>query len=503
MTFAHRLSLMFIFFMLLGCVIQFWIFDRSFLSHTNFMMLEISKQTAKHGSEQIEKDFGRIYKTLDKISTDEKIRDNRELLDEINKFIPEVDALLILDKNGEILAFSGTNNETETDFKDTKYFEQAVPKKAYTSDVRITETGKKVIYMSVPVLKNGSISGAVVGIMDLSDNGENSFENSIFSDDGSVFLLDAGGALIYGADSGQVGEKNKVFDKLRGESGSRMTNNAAGEKCFTGYSKVDETGWLVVVNTPVTDIIKNRDIVIGEMLMLFILENIVFIAIAVYIIKRYTRSTEQLITAFNSIKEGNYKRLNAKDYKAEFRKIVDVYNAMVKKVAAEHSNLSREANIDVLTHAYNRRAFDKVLHIIDDEVNNNAIEKVGCLLLDLDHFKEQNDSRGHLSGDKILQEAVKIMEEVIGERSVFRFGGDEFAILKRNMNEKDMLQTAENIRIRVAEKIEGCTISIGAASLPSDTKSVYELFPMADKALYASKIHRNTVTAYRDVDNGK
>ena len=496
MTFAHRLNLLFIVFMLLGCVIQFLIFDRNFLEHTNFMMLEISRQTAKSNSEQIEKRFTAICSILDRISADEKIMDDKDILDEIKRVTPDIDTLMFLNEKGEITAIAGEQGiVTEADLQKTKYLEETKQRKEYISNVHTTESGQRVIYISVPIIRNGDVVGAVVGVIKLSGERMNAFfAGSVSNAEQYTIILDANGEVIYGSDSGQMEAKGKLVDSLRGESGSKMTRDAAGEKRFTGYSKIGRTGWIILVNTPVADIIKNRDLVVYEMIMLFILENIIFITIAMYIIKRYTKSMNQLLEAFNSLKKGNYKKLKESDYKEEFRKIVEIYNAVLKKITVERSTLSKEANIDELTGAYNRRAFDKVLQIIDGEVQEKATKEVGFLLLDLDHFKEHNDSQGHLFGDKILHDAVAIMKETVGERNVFRFGGDEFFLY---ISHYDAPANVCNLGRQILEGISAIRTALGhevlvSASIgiafctPGDT-SRENLIKKADLAMYQVK----------------
>jgi diguanylate cyclase (GGDEF)-like protein len=121
---------------------------------------------------------------------------------------------------------------------------------------------------------------------------------------------------------------------------------------------------------------------------------------------------------------------------------------------------------------------------------------LSLLFLDLDRFKEVNDTHGHLSGSALLREVGELLRECIrGVDSAFRFGGDEFAVL---LLETDLVQArvvAERIRDRFRERrfLRGrnleivLTASIGVASMPDHADSGAALIEAADRAMYVAK----------------
>ncbi|MBP2661673.1 MAG: diguanylate cyclase with integral rane sensor, partial [Firmicutes bacterium] len=149
-----------------------------------------------------------------------------------------------------------------------------------------------------------------------------------------------------------------------------------------------------------------------------------------------------------------------------------------------------------LTGAYNRRSFDKIVELLRGELQSGSLTTLGVMVLDLDNFKEKNDISGHLAGDDILKEFTVIAQSIVGFRSLFRFGGDEFAIILRNVSDTMVISYAEEIRLQCAKKLSGCTVSIGIAAYPKNGDSIDELLAFADKALYMSKETRNKVTEY-------
>lgn len=148
--------------------------------------------------------------------------------------------------------------------------------------------------------------------------------------------------------------------------------------------------------------------------------------------------------------------------------------------------------IDDLTGLYNRR-FLRVksgehFRIIDREASTSSI-----LLIDLDHFKNINDTYGHSKGDTVLKEFSSFLEGLLRSNdSVFRYGGDEFVCVLPGTG----YEQAERISHRFIEKCRETefsririTMSIGIASCPDDGKEWGELFDTADQRLYSAKRH--------------
>ena len=127
-------------------------------------------------------------------------------------------------------------------------------------------------------------------------------------------------------------------------------------------------------------------------------------------------------------------------------------------------------------------------------------KQVALLFIDLDNFKQINDSLGHAVGDKLLQSVAQRLQEVVrATDTVCRQGGDEFVILLTEIEQRhDAAQVAEKLIAAFAlpHVIHECelqiTLSIGASVYPDDCKDVEEAFQHADEAMYrAKKIGRN------------
>lgn len=170
-------------------------------------------------------------------------------------------------------------------------------------------------------------------------------------------------------------------------------------------------------------------------------------------------------------------------------------------------DLNKMAQTDALTNLLNRRAFEEILRreLLRCERSGGVM---GLLLIDLDYFKQVNDSLGHFAGDDVLRRIATALRDSTRPSDVLaRYGGEEFVVLLRNAALEESRVAAERIRQRIAgvAGLPGSvalTASIGVAvSEPRETTTDFML--RADEALYRSKREgRNQVSVYRASDRG-
>ncbi|WP_371380171.1 diguanylate cyclase [Sporomusa aerivorans] len=439
MRLLYKFTLLLSILVVLNSLAQFIVFDKIFISDTDALLLDINEQAANNVSMQLAENFKKIALSLKVIAADEKIRENQDTLDKINTVFSEVDVITILNRQGDILLISGNQySPMVSNLSQREYFKQAIQGRTYISDVFTSARGFKVVSIAVPIIKNETIDGVVVGLVKLHGNSLASmFDNTLFGRNGYISILDRRGDIVYHPNKERIGQKAVIFDRLDGRKGSRILKDSSGSDQFVGYSKVPDLGWSVTINTPTADIIKNRNIMIYEILSLSIAGIFVIVLVGIYTARRYTEPLDQLVQAFNTLKDGNYKKIDSRSYEKEFHEIVHVYNKTVEKLEEVHNDLEEAADIDSLTGAYNRRAFENHFCILQQEISNCTVVSVGLCLLDIDHFKGLNDTSGHLAGDYILKRITEIMKSIAGEQAVFRFGGDEFAVILRDIRMKD------------------------------------------------------------------
>ena len=167
--------------------------------------------------------------------------------------------------------------------------------------------------------------------------------------------------------------------------------------------------------------------------------------------------------------------------------IFPLRNALLYRAAVQ------SAMRDPLTDTGNRIAMDQILQREVDLAKRN-LQPLSLLMLDLDHFKQVNDTYGHSAGDEVLKAVVGTIKHLLRNVDmVFRYGGEEFLVLlsgtpaeAANMVGERLRQAVEDLQCVAEGQAIELSISIGCASLlPSET--VESLLRRADDALYAAK----------------
>lgn len=147
--------------------------------------------------------------------------------------------------------------------------------------------------------------------------------------------------------------------------------------------------------------------------------------------------------------------------------------------------LTSYASRDGLTHLYNHQYFFDQLHNLASPSSNSQF---ALIILDLDNFKEINDTYGHVYGDKVLKMvACTIMEQISPKDIAARYGGDEFAIILPGADKHLCNLVAERLLQEIVALGSFGSISIGAAYYPEDTLDVQTLVHLADQRMYAQK----------------
>ena len=161
---------------------------------------------------------------------------------------------------------------------------------------------------------------------------------------------------------------------------------------------------------------------------------------------------------------------------------------------------------DSLTGLYNRRAFDQRMHALIEHSRqpmrrSRLSQPAVFAMVDIDHFKRVNDQHGHVVGDELLAEIAGIMSESFREYDLlFRYGGEEFALVLMDMDEAMSQQALERFRRRIADsdfpRQLRVTVSIGYCLFDAGA-GIQGLIDRADQALYASKRNgRNQVQRF-------
>jgi diguanylate cyclase (GGDEF)-like protein len=162
----------------------------------------------------------------------------------------------------------------------------------------------------------------------------------------------------------------------------------------------------------------------------------------------------------------------------------------------QHQQVELRSQLDSLTNLYNHGNF---LAMLKDQLETAAIESrpLGLIMLDVDHFKQYNDTYGHLAGDAVLVAlSAAMLKHVKASDAVARWGGEEFVISLPNADAVQTQQIALRIQAAVVGlKLQGAdnqsipapTVSQGYSLYPDEAHSLVDLIHLADRRLYVAK----------------
>jgi diguanylate cyclase (GGDEF)-like protein len=189
----------------------------------------------------------------------------------------------------------------------------------------------------------------------------------------------------------------------------------------------------------------------------------------------------------------------------------------VDRLRKEHAEAREQSIRDSLTASYNRRYLDQRLTtLLADTTGANGHDGLAVALVDLDWFKQVNDTFGHIVGDRVLQRVVELLSDGLPDGAFCaRYGGEEFVLVVPAVNAAKAVAVAEAARARVdrhqwAQLVPGLrvTVSIGVAHQPGAgtvagraASSAEQQLLRADGLLYAAKQSGRNAVAYRHAGN--
>jgi diguanylate cyclase (GGDEF)-like protein len=171
------------------------------------------------------------------------------------------------------------------------------------------------------------------------------------------------------------------------------------------------------------------------------------------------------------------------------RELLDAFSEQAAVALANahlFQTLLENATHDALTGLANRREFDRLLNR-ELERSSRYGEIFSLAVIDLDSFKELNDTRGHAAGDTLLRQAADTLQEACRASDVAgRLGGDEFALLLPQTDQFEAAALCERLRAEI-ETLADVSLSWGVAEYPTHGVTTATLSRAADAAMYASK----------------
>ena len=167
-------------------------------------------------------------------------------------------------------------------------------------------------------------------------------------------------------------------------------------------------------------------------------------------------------------------------------------NAKLRRAVAELESYRKLAYRDALTGLWNRRYFEERLSQEQSMARRKTSRRYSLMILDLNDLKRINDVEGHAAGDEAIKRAAAFLKTRLREHDVLcRVGGDEFAVILREMGPGECAQLTHRLRGELAKtnlrRPNSVSLSIGTASFPDDATTTRELYLRADEAMYQDK----------------
>lgn len=203
-----------------------------------------------------------------------------------------------------------------------------------------------------------------------------------------------------------------------------------------------------------------------------------------------------------------------KEYQLKIADVFSSYFTVSIEKARNMQETIQQSERCGLTKLYNYIYLEEYLEYEEKRLEQNNIDCLTVIMIDIDYFKQVNDTYGHESGNAVLVEFAKILDEHTPKEGIVgRYGGEEFIFILPNRTKSQALQMAEKLRLEIEnhpfpikpdlgesnESIDiSITVSIGLSSIPDDTDEVKTLVRNADRALYlgAKRAGRNRVASY-------
>lgn len=410
-----------------------------------------------------------------------------------------------LDRHGQLIAnlqdrrlVGKLNGSGRQYFRDTLATQEGI----VSAPFRSVLSGRPVVAITQPVLgRSGAVDYVLVGTIDLQRPAFAGQLNALRGHSGGyLFIVAADGTMVHHPDPSRVltrdaGAGSLTQRVLSSPDGWRADALDQGREVLLAHKRLRQADWTIAVAFPIRDVFAPMAGVrlnalaaaslaalvaglLGWLLMRSLLAPLYRLYGQVLALGRDDADIEQ----FNSRRPDEFGQLSRAFYRVS------------RQQQMAERNLQRLATTDPLTGAHNRRMFDEFFPQALKRATR-AGQQIGLAVLDIDHFKNINDSHGHQAGDAVLvQFADRLRQAVRSTDTVARIAGDEFVIVFEHLDQAhdvnllgEKIVAAMKAPFNVQGKPLEVSASIGIAittELPADVEKV---MLAADQALYCVK----------------
>ena len=266
-------------------------------------------------------------------------------------------------------------------------------------------------------------------------------------------------------------------------------------KRFVGVAEpLDELGWCLLIADDYNLVYRSLIDARHKALLVVLSFTLVIGLIAYHFSTRILKPLSALTNGATKVAAGDLSVQLPIYLNDELGLTTRVFNMMVAELQQSHNQLEEMATTDALTGLANRKQIMNLL--IEHFKHFQRYETVfTIMMLDVDHFKNVNDTHGHLAGDAVLTNTAQTIKNTLREIDrLGRYGGEEFLVILPETDVHQATKSAERIRKAVKESITDyenntlkVTVSIGVAVIQSTDNNENDLINRADDALYSAK----------------
>jgi diguanylate cyclase (GGDEF)-like protein len=441
------------------------------------------------------------------------LRRLKDYLKSVREKIVDYEELMLLDLEGKIVATSSKQATSVT--LPNKWLPRAQANKHTIGKPYWDETLQAgVVVITQPIQ---TASERLLGVLTAKINFRTiskTLQNYAQGEIGELYLITGEGTLLV---SSRPISATFLETKLLGSTTRKLFLGEGDPQRYSGYhdepvvgalKRMSELDWGVVAEKErakaYAQIVRLRNVT-----LILVVGLLLFIGLGAYLLGlTLVRPLDRLTGGASKVAAGDLEVDLPVLSGSEVGYLTEVFNDMVARLRQGREQLAvinetlRKKNkelhelsiTDSLTGLYNRK---HLMETLENEVARSKRHKhdFSVLVIDIDHFKEYNDTYGHLAGDEVLSRLATVFKESVRSCDyVARYGGEEFILVLPEIGPEDGVKAAERIRKKVAkESFAGdgkpiqITVSVGVASYPKDGDDSQSIIRHADTALYKSK----------------
>jgi diguanylate cyclase (GGDEF)-like protein len=441
------------------------------------------------------------------------LRRLKDYLRSVREKIVDYQELMLLDLKGKIVATS--SKQATTVQLPNKWLPRAQANKHTIGQPHWDETLQAgVVVVTQPIrTANERLLGVLAAKINFRTIGK-TLKNYSQGEIGELYLITGEGTLLV---SSRTISAKFLETKLVGRTTRKLFFEEGDPQRYYGYhgepvvgalKRMSELDWGVVAEKErakaYAQIVRLRNVT-----LVLVVGLLLFIGLGAYLLGlTLVRPLDRLTGGASKVAAGDLEVDLPVLSRSEVGYLTEVFNDMVARLRQGREELAainktlRKKNkelhelsiTDSLTGLYNRK---HLMETLDNEVARSKRHKhdFAVLVIDIDHFKEYNDTYGHLAGDEVLSRLGSVFKKSVRSCDyVARYGGEEFILVLPEIGPEDGVKAAERIRKKVVkENFAGdgepreVTVSVGVASYPKDGDDPQAIIRHADAALYKSK----------------